>query len=96
MDKKYRIRLAIVRTLHRFFCPQELNAILCADEILMLEADNSQILKEWNMLREAEKLCDVAGYPGYCSLSPALRKKLDDGLTLNDDPFFYGPSALGK
>ena len=94
MNKKLMIRRAIVQTLYTYYCPQNLNTILCADKIIMLEADSAQLLAEWNQLKEAGYLIDVPGYPDYCRLSDALRAKFEAGKTLNDDPVFYGPGAI--
>ena len=88
---KYAIRRALVTALFRFYCPQDLNTILCDDRVILLSCDNARVKNEWDELTEAEYILPVQGFPDHRSLSPALRKKLETGKTLLDDPFFAGP-----
>ena len=94
MSDKYAIRRVLVRALARYSCPQNLNTVLCDDDVILLQADPAVLLKEWESLTAAEFLFPVAGFPEYRSINPVLRSKLDAGYTLLDDPFFAGPSAL--
>ncbi|MBR1951921.1 MAG: hypothetical protein IKA32_05055 [Lentisphaeria bacterium] len=94
MKDKYTIRRALVKALARYFCPQELNTILCDDNIILLQADPSILLKEWDNLTSAEFILQVPGYPDYRSLNPVLRQKIENGLSLMNDPFFAGPFAV--
>ena len=94
MSDKYAIRRVLVRALARYSCPQDLNTILCDDEVILLQADPAVLMKEWEHLTEAEFLFPVTGYPEYRSINPVLRRKIDAGYTLLDDPFFAGPAAL--
>ena len=94
MADKYAIRRALRYALARFFCPQDLNTILCDDRVIILDADNSRIKTEWDELTCAGYLVPVQGYPEYRALKPSLRAKLENGETLLDDPLLAGPSAL--
>ena len=94
MNDKYSIRRTLVRALARYSCPQDLNTILCDDEIILLQADPAILLREWHALTEAEFILPVAGYPEYRSLNPVLRRKIENGLSLMNDSFFAGPTAL--
>ena len=91
MTTKYEIRRALVRALFSFYGPQELNTLLGDDRVILLSADPARIKKEWDELTAADCFHPVEGYPSYRSLDPSLRKKLEAGKTLLDDPFFAGP-----
>lgn len=88
---KYAIRRALVTALFRFYCPQDLNTILCDDQVILLASDNARIKAQWDELTAAEYIIPVQGFPDHRSLAPALRLKLESGRTLLDDPFFAGP-----
>lgn len=88
---KYAIRRALVMALLRFYCPQDLNTILCDDQVILLAADPARIKAQWDELTAAEYILPVQGFPEHRSLSPALRLKLESGKALLDDPFFAGP-----
>ena len=94
MKDKYAIRRTLVKALARYSCPQELNTILCDDDVILLQADPAILLREWYALTEAEFILPVTGYPEYRSLNPVLRQKLENGLSLMNDPFFAGPLAV--
>ena len=94
MSTSYAIRRALLFALGRFFCPQDLNTCLCDDGVIMLDADPARILKEWEELTAAGYISAVQGYPDHRSLSPAIRRKIEAGETLLDDPFLAGPQAL--
>lgn len=94
MNDKYAIRRTLVRALARYSCPQNLNTILCDDEIILLQADPAILLREWHALTEAEFILPVAGYPEYRSLNPVLRRKIENGVNLMWDQFFSGPQAM--
>lgn len=94
MADKYAIRRALLYALTRFFCPQDLNTVLCDDRVMLLDSDNARIKKEWDELTEAGYLVPVQGYPEYRSLKSAIRAKIESGETLLDDPLLAGPSAL--
>ena len=94
-DNRYAIRRALVLALYRFYCPQDLNTLMCDDAVICLDADPERLKHEFSELTLAGYLCEVPGYPEYRSLSPALRQKLDRGGSLMTDPFFAGPAALG-
>lgn len=90
-SSKYSIRRAIVMALFRYFCPQDLNTILCDDQLILLSADNARIRSEWEELTAAGYIIPIQGFPEHRKLSDALRLKLEAGKTLLDDPFFAGP-----
>ncbi len=92
---RYAIRRTIAAALAKYCCPRSLNDLLCEDEIMLLDCDPARLLAEWNELTAAGHLAPVPGYPEYRSLAPALRRKLEARRSLSDDPFFFGPSALG-
>ena len=94
MTDKYAIRRALVRALFRFSCPQDFNTILGDDDVILLQADPALMLREWENLTGAEFIFPVEGFPAYRSLNPILRRKLEAGFTLLDDPFLAGPAAL--
>ena len=91
---KYSIRRTILKALFRFYCPQNLNTILCDDQILLLGVDNTLILNEWDLLTQAGYILPVPGFPECRSLSPMIRFKLEAGNALMDDPFLAGEMAL--
>ena len=94
MSTSYAIRRALLFALGRFFCPQDLNTCLCDDGVIVLDADPARILKEWEELTAAGYISAVQGYPDHRSLSPAIRRKIEAGEKLLDDPFLAGPQAL--
>ncbi len=94
MTDKYRIRQALLKALGRFVCPQDLNTVLCDDAVILLGADPARLKREWDELTCAEYLKPVQGYPDYRSLAPAVRAKLEAGVSMLDDPFLAGPSAV--
>ena len=91
MTTKYEIRRALVLALFSFYGPQELNTLLGDDRMILLAADPARVKKEWDELTAAGFIRPVEGFPTFRSLDPALRKKLEAGKTLLDDPFFAGP-----
>ena len=90
----YAIRRALVRAVARYYCPQDLNTVLCDDAVILLDADPARIRREWDELSAAGRLRPVQGYPDFRSLDPALRRRIEAGETLLDDPLFAGPAAL--
>ncbi len=94
MTTKYAIRRALLAALARFFCPQDLNTCLCDDGVILLGADNARIVREWDELTAAGYISAVQGWPDHRSLNPAIRRKIEAGETLLDDPFLAGPQAL--
>ena len=91
---KYALRRAIVLAMAGFVCPQELNTILCDDRLVLLGVDNARALREWDELTAAEYLLPVPGFPEARKLAPAIRKKIEEGRSLLDDPFLAGASAV--
>ena len=87
----YHVRRALIEALFRFYCPQDLNTVLCDDKIILLACDPARIKAQWDELTAAGYLLPVQGWPDHRSLSPALRKKLEEGRTLLDDPLLAGP-----
>ena len=91
----YAIRRAILSTLCAYCNPQSLDTIACHDKIILTEAEPAMLRKQWLALQEAGYLRAVPGYGGeYCSLAPAVRRKLEAGWAMNDDEFLFGPEAL--
>ena len=90
----YSIRRALVRAAARFFCPQDLNTLLCDDAVILLDADPARVRREWEELTAAGHFRPVQGFPDFRSLDPALRRRIEAGETLLDDPVFAGPAAL--
>ena len=89
-SNKYAIRRALLKAAVRFSCPQELNTLLCDDGVMLLQADPARVKAEWDELTAAGMLLVVEGYPGFRSISPAVRRRLENGETLLDDPFLSG------
>lgn len=87
----YHVRRALIEALFSFYCPQDLNTVLCDDRIILLGCDPARIKAQWDELTAAGYLRPVQGWPEHRSLSPALRKKLEEGRTLLDDPLLAGP-----
>ena len=94
MNDKYAIRRALLLALAGFVCPQDLNTLLCDDRLMLLGVDNARALKEWNELTAAEYLLPVPGFPDARKLSPAIRKRIEEGRSLLDDPLLAGSGAL--
>ena len=90
MANKYAIRRALVRAAVRFSLPQELNTLLCDDGVILLEADPASIVTAWDDLTDGGFLLPVPGYPLFRSVAPMLRRRVEAGETLLDDPFFSG------
>lgn len=94
--KKYLIRRAIVYSLYRYSSPKSLNEILSSENIISLEnCDAAFLRREWAYLVDVEILVPVQGFVEYCTLSDSIREKLNDGLSLCDNEFLYGPAAIG-
>ena len=91
---KYAIRRALLLALAKFVCAQDLNTILCDDRLILLGVDNARALREWDELTAAEYLLPVPGFPEARKLAPAIRKKIEEGRSLLDDPFLAGASAV--
>ena len=89
-SNKYAIRRALLKAAVRFSCPQELNTLLCDDGLILLQSDPARIKAEWDELTAAGMLLVVEGYPGFRSVSPAVRRRLENGETMLDDPFLSG------
>ena len=94
MADKYAIRRALLLALAGFVCPQDLNTCLCDDRLMLLGVDNVRALREWDELTAAEYLLPVPGFPEARKLAPPVRKKIEEGLSLLDDPFLAGASAV--
>ncbi len=93
-NDKYAIRRALLLALAKFVCPLDLNTVLCDDRLMLLGVDNARALREWDELTAAEYLLPVPGFPEARKLAPAIRKKIEAGQSLLDDPFLAGASAV--
>lgn len=94
--KKYLIRRAIVYSLYKYSVPLCLNDILSSDSLLSCDnCDAAFLRREWAYLIDVEIITPVEGFPDFCKLSDAIRLKLNSGLSLCDNEFLYGPSAIG-
>lgn len=95
MANTFAVRRAIVRALYDYVNAQNLDTIACHDAVIMTEADASILRREWQNLIDASYLKAVSGYQNeYCTLSPALRAKMDQGKAMHDDEFLFGPGAI--
>ena len=96
MKNEYESRRAILKILARLYCPLDLKALLCFDEIIMVQDDN-KVSEQWAVLTEKRYLIKVPGFEDYRSLSPktmALFQADPSGAFMRDDPFLAGPFAL--
>ena len=95
MNSIYTARRAILSALCTYCNPQSLDTIACHDKVILTEAEPALLRRQWQALQDAGYLRAVPGYHGeYCSLTPAVRKKLEAGWAMNDDEFLFGPEAL--
>ena len=94
--KKYLIRRAIVYSLYKYTIPLTLNDILSWDNVLSFDnCDAAFLRREWAYLIDVEIIIPIDGSPNFCKLSDTIRLKLNSGLSLCDNEFLYGPSAIG-
>lgn len=95
MSTVFGIRRAIISALFDYTNPQSIDTIACHDKVIMSEADPVILRRQWQGLQDAGYLKPVAGYNGeYCSLAPAIRKKLEMGWAMNNDEYLFGPGAM--